>query len=42
MSGFQIGFINIAGTLKGVQIGLININSGSDTLGFMPFFNMAF
>ena len=40
--GLQIGVINVAKVLNGVQIGLININSSSDTVSFMPILNMAF
>jgi hypothetical protein len=40
--GLQIGLINTAQSLRGVQIGLININSSSNYMSFFPFINMAF
>lgn len=38
-SGFQFGLVNIAGSLRGVQIGLLNINRDGRTL---PLINIGF
>lgn len=40
--GVQIGVVNSAADLRGVQIGLININSSSRFLSFCPVVNFSF
>jgi hypothetical protein len=39
-TGFQLGILNVAGSLKGGQLGLINVNRAA-WLPFLPFFNFA-
>jgi uncharacterized protein YjbI with pentapeptide repeats len=39
--GLAIGFVNITGRLKGLQIGLININKAKAPLYIFPFFNFS-
>jgi hypothetical protein len=40
--GVQLGIVNHAGSLKGIQIGLVNYNDDQQYKGFMPFINAAF
>ena len=42
MQGLQVGLINTASTLDGVQIGLLNFNKSKIPLGFFPIVNAAF
>ena len=42
MQGLQLGLINHAGSLNGVQIGILNFNDDTKYLGFFPFINAAF
>jgi len=42
MHGFQLGIVNHAGSLNGVQIGVLNFNDDTRYLGFFPFINAAF
>lgn len=42
MSGVQIGFYNVAGTLDGLQLGLLNFNNAKKPLYFLPVFNFSF
>jgi hypothetical protein len=39
--GLQVGLLNQASSLKGVQIGLVNLNEGG-ILPFFPFINVGF
>ena len=40
--GLQLGIVNRAGSLDGVQIGILNFNDDTKYRGFMPFINAAF
>ncbi len=42
MRGLQLGLVNHAGSLDGVQLGLLNFNDDTRHLGFFPFVNAAF
>jgi hypothetical protein len=42
MHGLQLGIVNHAGSLNGIQIGLLNFNDDHKELGFLPFINAAF
>ncbi|PLX47688.1 MAG: hypothetical protein C0613_13380 [Desulfobulbaceae bacterium] len=42
MSGVQVGFYNVAGTLDGMQFGLINFNNARKPLYFLPVVNFSF
>jgi hypothetical protein len=42
MHGLQLGIVNHAGSLEGVQIGIINFNDDTRYKGFMPFLNASF
>jgi hypothetical protein len=42
MRGLQLGLVNHAGSLYGVQLGLLNFNDDTKYLGFFPFINAAF
>jgi len=42
MQGLQLGLINHAGSLDGIQVGLLNFNDDTKYLGFLPFINAAF
>jgi len=42
MRGLQLGIVNHAGSLYGIQIGLLNFNDDTKYIGFFPFINAAF
>ena len=42
MSGLQFGLVNHAGSLEGIQIGLLNFNDDTKYMGFFPFINASF
>ena len=43
LNGIQLGWINrVTGSLRGMQIGLLNISSGTGGAGFMPIINIGF
>jgi hypothetical protein len=42
MRGLQLGIVNHAGSLNGIQIGILNFNDDTKYLGFFPFINAAF
>lgn len=42
MSGVQVGFYNVAGTLDGLQLGLLNFNNAGKPMKFCPVVNFSF
>ncbi len=42
MSGVQLGFYNVAGTLDGLQLGLLNFNNAGKPMKFLPIVNFSF
>jgi hypothetical protein len=42
LRGLQLGIVNHAGSLNGIQIGILNFNDDNKYLGFLPFINAAF
>jgi hypothetical protein len=42
LKGLQLGIVNHAGSLDGVQIGILNFNDDTRYMGFFPFINAAF
>jgi len=42
MHGVQLGIVNHAGSLNGLQIGFLNFNDDTKYMGFFPFINAAF
>lgn len=42
MSGIQVGFYNVAGSLDGIQLGLLNFNNSGKPMKFLPVVNFSF
>lgn len=41
-SGLQLGVVNVAGSLYGLQIGLLNFNKAGEPFKFLPIVNFSF